>query len=225
MSDFGQVLAILIVFGSPVAAFIVFRVLGHRERMEMIRNGMPPMSGRKWEKRAREYAEWNARANPQPSDFGAPPRPGPSAARPTPPPPPPFATGPVPVGKTPEKSVQDGVVTASIGLALTIGLSFIGYHSDPAFPVPTIHPGPWLLGGLIPMFVGIAQIINGVLGGAVIGGANRRPYVPPYTDIPPRHDAGPRPEPPPWVRDAAPQPGRTDDQPRIARPVPPPDIR
>jgi hypothetical protein len=213
MTDFAQVLAMLIVFGSPVAAFIVFRVLAHKERMEMIRNGMPPIvGGKKWERRAREYAEWSARANPQPNDFGAPPRPGPTPPpRPTPPP---FATGPVPPGKSPEKSVHDGVVTAAIGLALTIGLSFIGYHSDGgAFGGPTIHPGPWLLGGLIPMFVGIAQIINGVLGGAVLGGVNRRPYVPPC------------PEPPPCVRDATPQPGRTDDQPRIARPVPPPDLR
>jgi len=30
------------------------------------------------------------------------------------------------------------------------------------------HVGPWLLGGLIPMFVGIAQIITAVLGGAQI---------------------------------------------------------
>ena len=32
-------------------------------------------------------------------------------------------------------------------------------RGDGPFGPPTIHPGPWLFGGLIPMFVGIAQII------------------------------------------------------------------
>jgi hypothetical protein len=42
-----------------------------------------------------------------------------------------------------------------IGLALLTGLSFIGYHNHGrAFGAPTIEPGPWLLGGLIPTFVG-----------------------------------------------------------------------
>ena len=47
---------------------------------------------------------------------------------------------------------------AFIGFALLIGLGFIGYHGDGHF----VH-GPWLLGGLIPLFVGIAQIIGAVL--------------------------------------------------------------
>ena len=35
--------------------------------------------------------------------------------------------------------------TTAIGLALTLGLSFIGF-------------GPWLLGGLIPLFIGLAKL-------------------------------------------------------------------
>ena len=44
-------LAIFGIFVMPVLGFIVVRYLAHRERMEMIRNGMAPvgrMRGRDW---------------------------------------------------------------------------------------------------------------------------------------------------------------------------------
>jgi hypothetical protein len=63
---------------------------------------------------------------------------------------------------------------------LLIGLSFIGYHSgDGPFGSATIHPGPWLLGGLIPMFVGVAQIIIALLSGATFGAPRFGPPPPP----------------------------------------------
>jgi len=42
--------------------------------------------------------------------------------------------------------LDTGLITAAIGLALTLGLSSLGF-------------GPWLLGGLIPLFVGLANIL------------------------------------------------------------------
>ena len=59
--------------------------------------------------------------------------------------------------------LRRGIQVACIGLALLIGLSFIGFHDG------RYVYGPWLLGGLIPMFVGIAQIISAVLSGAQFG--------------------------------------------------------
>ena len=64
-----------------------------------------------------------------------------------------------------QHQLRRGVQVAFIGLALLIGLSFIGYHGD-----GPPHYGPWLLGGLIPLFVGIAQVISAIMSGARIGG-------------------------------------------------------
>ncbi len=58
-----------------------------------------------------------------------------------------------------DRALRKGISVGMCGLALFIGLSFI----NPG------RPGPWLLGGLIPLFVGIAQVIIALLGGARIG--------------------------------------------------------
>ncbi|HEY8415563.1 MAG TPA: DUF6249 domain-containing protein [Thermaerobacter sp.] len=47
--------------------------------------------------------------------------------------------------------LETGLITAAIGLALTLGLYSLGF-------------GPWLLGGLIPLFVGLANILAYLLG-------------------------------------------------------------
>jgi hypothetical protein len=39
------------------------------------------------------------------------------------------------------------LVTIGVGLALTIGMAFIGF-------------GPWLLAGLIPLFIGLARLLS-----------------------------------------------------------------
>ena len=114
------------------------------------------------------------------------------------------------------RMLHKGIVVAMIGLALLIGLSFIdgivGFH------------GPWLLGGLIPLFIGIAQIIIAVLSGARLGGfrgvmppplsgTSAQPGAPPFTAPPPR-DVTPGPYA--W------RPGPTTE---LEKPPGPPDHR
>lgn len=53
-----------------------------------------------------------------------------------------------------------GIVLCSVGLALSIGLYFIGFNSPINYP---LHLGPWMLGGLVPLFLGIGLILLSVL--------------------------------------------------------------
>jgi hypothetical protein len=183
-------------FGLPVAGWILGRVMKHRERMAMLQMGIvPPGDMRKYRR--------NGYTGPDPWP-GMPPQPG--APMPGYPP---FVDQ-----DSAQYSMHRGIRTTMVGLALLIGLSFIGYHAG---EYPPIHPGPWLLGGLIPTFVGVAQIITALMSGATF--TMRTPMTPPPNMPPP---------PPP------PQPGRPFSGfsepgapgPRyeeLARPVPPPD--
>jgi hypothetical protein len=134
MENLIPLFAIFCIFGLPVAALIAHRAMQHRERIEMIRNGMalPPPS----------WKHWNRASAPMP-----------------PPMPRRHSCGD---HDDPQRTLRKGVVLAFIGLALTIGLSFIGFLVEPGRFVP----GPWLLGGLIPLFVGLAQVATAVLFGA-----------------------------------------------------------
>ena len=189
--------AIFFLFGAPVIAFIVTRVLAHNERMEMIRHGIvPPPSGFG----GRRYRQW-AQQQQQQTWVG----------------PQPVASGGCGADDgTPEYTLYRGIRTAFIGLAILIGLSFIG--GTPGSP--GFRGGPWLLGGLIPMFVGVAQIIIALLSGAQLAGMRgRSPFVPPPT--PPPGGAPPPPEGvPPWQQ----QPGRARLE-ELSKPVQPPDVR
>ena len=49
-----------------------------------------------------------------------------------------------------------GIVLSSLGLALTLGLYFIGFNSPNDYP---LHLGPWMLGGFVPLFLGIGLIL------------------------------------------------------------------
>lgn len=143
--------AMMFLFGAPVAAFIVSRVLKHQERIEMIRHGIMPG------------------ADVPPSAAGAAPPwtvPKGTAA----PAPPPYAMSYIEFSAA-QAQLRKGLMTALIGFAILIGLFFIDVN----------HLGPWLLGGLIPMFVGIAQIIVAILSGARFG-----PPVQPYQQMPGR---------------------------------------
>jgi hypothetical protein len=146
--------AILCIFGGPVFAFVAFRWFKHRERMELLRQGIipPGVSGYKVQ------------------------------------PPPTYAPGPV--GQPGQQTVfipdpsctvtlRKGITTAFIGLALLIGLSFIGMRDNGVWV-----PGPWLLGGLIPLFVGIAQIVIAVLSGAQVNIPNWQRYNTPPQEPP-----------------------------------------
>jgi hypothetical protein len=170
-SDITALLAITLIFGAPVAAWIISRVLAHQERIEMIRRGfVPPPDPRAMRRAAR--AGWQ-----QPPGVGYPPPPPPPQGAPMPPPP----GMAIPDDcQYPQAQLRKGITVTLIGLALLIGLGTIGHGAT----------GPWLLGGLIPMFVGIAQIINAVLNGAHFPGLSTG-VPPPYnTNFGPPHDAG-----------------------------------
>ena len=55
--------------------------------------------------------------------------------------------------------LQGGLITAMVGLALTIGLYPIGFLVPPFLTGPN-RLGPWMLAGLIPLAVGIALILG-----------------------------------------------------------------
>jgi hypothetical protein len=54
--------------------------------------------------------------------------------------------------------LRAGLITAMVGLALTVGLYPIGFMLPPTFTSTPFHLGPWLLPGLIPLAVGLALI-------------------------------------------------------------------
>jgi hypothetical protein len=49
-----------------------------------------------------------------------------------------------------------GILITALGSALTIGLYFIGFDSASSYP---IHLGPWMLGGFVPLFLGLGLIL------------------------------------------------------------------
>ncbi len=168
--------AILCVFGLPVGAFIVFRVLAHRERMEMIRHGIVPPNGGKGGARY---------ANPQP----------------------PYGSDPLGAAQ-PDASVmlRKGIQLAFVGMALTIGLSFIGYHSgEDVTHVGNVviregshfNFGPWLLGGLIPLFIGLSQVAIAFLTDPGLFARYRKPAPGAYYGGNPRYPDPPPPPSPP----------------------------
>ena len=193
--------AVLVVVGLPIAYGTINRYLAHRERIEMIQRGITPPPDPRMVRRMARQGNFN------PGAFSYPPpgTPGPM------PPYDPYAYSRFQANKT----LRSGIVLSMIGLALLIGLSFIRGHF-----------GPWLLGGLIPMFVGLAQVILAILSGAQFGipgpdethrpagnpwdpsGAQQAPFRKPTADV--------SPGPYGW------RPGPTTE---LERPVPPPDVR
>jgi hypothetical protein len=49
-----------------------------------------------------------------------------------------------------------GIVITSLGLALTIGLYLAGFASAEEYP---LHLGPWMLGGFVPLFLGLGLVL------------------------------------------------------------------
>ena len=49
-----------------------------------------------------------------------------------------------------------GIILASLGFALSLGLYSIGFNSPTNYP---LHLGPWMLGGFVPFFLGIGLIL------------------------------------------------------------------
>jgi len=165
---FVPIFAIIFLFGFPVAAFIVHRVLGHQERLEMIRRGIvPPPSPRDM----RKYARYGAKYGWPPAGTQAPAGTQPPAQDPN-------AYYAYDVLSA-QSQLRKGIVVACVGLALLIGLSFIDIG----------QPGPWLLGGLIPLFVGLAQIVIALMSGARISPAQFPYSAPPPNDAQSAHQA------------------------------------
>jgi len=50
-----------------------------------------------------------------------------------------------------------GIALGALGLALMIGLYPIGFVAETSYP---LNFGPWMLGGLIPLFIGLALLIT-----------------------------------------------------------------
>jgi hypothetical protein len=202
------IFAIVFLFGVPVAAWIISRVLAHQERMEMIRRGIvPPSDPRLF--RDMQRRGWQAGPIPPP------PGPGLGAVPPTPPP------NMYDEQFYAQSQLRKGITVTMVGFALLIGLSFIGFRGD-----GRMEFGPWLLGGLIPMFVGIAQIINALLNGARFPGmqsAGGPATQSPFTAQPP--PAGGMPPNPPPPQSSGPYGWRPGPTPEIEKPAQPPDAR
>jgi len=202
------VMFFLIVVGAPVAAWIVSRVLAHQERMEMLRRGFVPPPDSRMMRHAMKHgarAGWAPGAMPPPGSVPPPTWVHPGAYDPA---------------YHAQHQLRRGIQVACIGFALLIGLSFIGFHDG------RYVYGPWLLGGLIPMFVGIAQIISAVLSGAQFGPMGSAPaggsFGPAEHGVGTPPSAGPEPNMPP------PPPGsyggwRPGPTPEIEKPAGPPD--
>ena len=61
-----------------------------------------------------------------------------------------------PEGKTGNPLLRWGIVITALGLALTLGLYPIGFFSGANYP---LHLGPWMLGGFVPLFLGLGLIL------------------------------------------------------------------
>jgi len=193
-SDLIPLAAIFFIFGAPVAAWIISRVLGHQERMEMLRRGIVPPPNAREMRKAMKFG-WTPNAS----------QPGAAPSQ--------YLYEP---DLYAQQQLRRGIQVAFIGFALLIGLGFIGYRSDGQYVY-----GPWLLGGLIPMFVGIAQIVGAVLSGASFAPQTRQRFGPgdPAASAsapPPNSGMPPGPTYGGW------RPGST---PEIEKPASPPDYR
>jgi uncharacterized protein DUF6249 len=188
-------LACVLIFGGPVAAFVIMRGMQHRERMEMIRHGIvPPMRGRR---------DWRPEESPAPP---------PSAAA---------NSGYYYTGgwdEPPQRMLRKAMGLTAVGFALTLGLGFIGFLVDPGRFVP----GPWLLGGLIPLFIGLAQVFGAIMSGARLGPpAQNNPYAATFGQ-----QSKPPPNMPPPSYDASAYTYRPDGaQQELVRPPTPPERR
>jgi uncharacterized protein DUF6249 len=50
-----------------------------------------------------------------------------------------------------------GIIVTALGLALSLGLYFVGFASAASYP---LHLGPWMLGGFVPLFLGLGLILS-----------------------------------------------------------------
>jgi hypothetical protein len=53
-----------------------------------------------------------------------------------------------------------GILITALGLALSVGLYPIGFSAGYDYP---LHLGPWMLGGFVPLFLGLGLILLHVI--------------------------------------------------------------
>ena len=61
-----------------------------------------------------------------------------------------------PEAKSGRSFLRWGIIITALGFTLTIGLYAIGFNSPSNYP---LHLGPWMLGGFVPLFLGIGLIL------------------------------------------------------------------
>lgn len=50
-----------------------------------------------------------------------------------------------------------GIIITALGIALSLGLYPIGFSAGSRYP---FHLGPWMLGGFVPLFLGLSLILS-----------------------------------------------------------------
>lgn len=186
-------IALVVIFGFPCAVWLVSRVLAHNERMEMLRRGfVPPPDSREMRRAMRRGWVPGGPTGPSIDQYE-------------------YQTR-----LYAQQQLRRGIQVGFIGFALLIGLSFIGYHDG------RVEPGSWLLGGLIPMFVGCAQIISAVLSGASLASPQRRSYTASFGPSAAQSEPSSDTSVPPGPTYGGWRPGSL---PEIEKPASPPDYR
>jgi len=61
-----------------------------------------------------------------------------------------------PEQKTGTGLLRWGIVITGLGIALSLGLYSIGFSGGDNYP---LHLGPWMLGGFVPLFLGLSLIL------------------------------------------------------------------
>ena len=61
-----------------------------------------------------------------------------------------------PESKSNKNLLRWGIVITAIGFALTLGLYTLGFASADQYP---LHLGPWMLGGFVPLFLGLGLVL------------------------------------------------------------------
>ena len=61
-----------------------------------------------------------------------------------------------PEQKTGSGFLRWGILTTGLGIALSLGLYPIGFSAGETYP---LHLGPWMLGGFVPLFLGLGLIL------------------------------------------------------------------
>jgi hypothetical protein len=63
---------------------------------------------------------------------------------------------PRPEQKTGSGFLRWGILITALGIALSLGLYPIGFSAGDDYP---LHLGPWMLGGFVPLFLGLGLIL------------------------------------------------------------------